>query len=586
MERYALAHTAREVLGYEGPLAQLRGELRARITPPPAPGIEQRALSVFLLAQIFGWTPDELHRLSPGDWAVLVGEVEAFDSVERRVFHLAYELRSREQTLDALSLHARRTTDRRPRFQVVTCIDEREESFRRHLEEAAPDCETFGTAGFFAVVMYYRGVAEAHYVPLCPVVVQPKHWVEERPNEAQEERNRRTRRFRRALGRTSHQFHVGTRGVALGAVITAGLGVLATFPMVVRVLFPRLAAGLRRRIGWFVRPPKKTRLQLERPEPTPGPEEGVVGFTVEEMTGIAERVLRDIGLTRNFSRLVFTLGHGSHSMNNPHESAHDCGACGGAAGGPNGRAVAQILNDPRIRAALATRGVASPDDTVFVGGLHNTCNEYVKFADTDWIPESHRAEFDAARSSVEEGVARIAHERARRFETAPLDITPAAARQHMDDLAEDLAQVRPEWGHATNAICIVGRRERTRGLFLDRRAFLASYDPTQDTPAAAVLTRTLQAVLPRAGERDRGPPPATAGPDTLRPAEDPCVVVSVRPGTRLPRRDTDRLHCSPVPPTVRLVRAGGAVGGLAERRPEALPTPTPTPAPAPQPERT
>ena len=50
----------------------------------------------------------------------------------------------------------------------------------------------------------------------------------------------------------------------------------------------------------------------------------------------------------------------------------------------------------------------------------------------------------------------------------------------MEGRAEDLSQVRPEWGHATNAVCIVGRRARTRGLFLDRRAFLNSYDPTQD----------------------------------------------------------------------------------------------------------
>ncbi|HVK13941.1 MAG TPA: putative inorganic carbon transporter subunit DabA, partial [Gemmataceae bacterium] len=474
LERFALAHAAREALGYDGPLTGLRAALAG--PAPAAPAVEGRALPVFLLAQALGWTPRELHQLAPADWAALAREVEAFDSVERRrVFHLAYERRFREQTLDALVLHPRRPTPARPRFQVVTCIDEREESFRRALEEVAPDCETFGTAGFFGVVMYYRGAAEAHYTPLCPVVVTPKHWVEERPGETDAEQDRRTRRVRRALGRTSHQFHLGTRGIALGAVITAGLGVLATFPLVARVLFPGLTAGLRRRAASFVRPPAKTRLRLERTAAAPGPDGAAIGFSVEEMTNSGERVLRDIGLIRNFSRLVFTLGHGSHSMNNPHESAHDCGACGGAVGGPNGRAIAQILNDPRVRAALAARGITIPDDTVFVGGLHNTCNEYVKFADSDLVPATHRAEFDAAHADVEKAVTKNAHERARRFETAPLDITPDGARQHMDARAEDLAQVRPEWGHATNAICIVGRRERTRGLFLDRRAFLASY---------------------------------------------------------------------------------------------------------------
>ena len=503
LERFALAYAAREGLGYEfsaSTLAGLRDVVRAQIAPATPPAVEERAVPVFLLAQTLSWTPDELHHLTPDEWAVLVGEVEAFGSVERRrLFHLAYERRFREQTLDALTHHDRCPSTGRPRFQVVTCIDEREESIRRHLEEVAPECETFGTAGFFAVVMYYRGVAEAQYTPLCPVVVHPKHWVEERPDEAHEEHDQRARRFRSALGRTSHQFHMGTRGFALGALIAGGLGLLATFPLVARVLFPGLTARLRRGAGRLVRAPKKTRLRLERIGPTPGPEGDGIGFSVEEMTGIAERVLRDIGLTRNFARLVFVVGHGSHSMNNPHESAHDCGACGGAVGGPNGRAVAQILNDPRIRTSLAARGLMVPADTVFVGALHNTCNEYVKFADTDLIPESHHAEYKAARAAVEEAVGRNAHERARRFESAPLNLTPAAARKHMDDRAEDLAQVRPEWGHATNAICIVGRRERTRGLFLDRRAFLASYDPTQDTPDASILTRTLQAVFPVCG---------------------------------------------------------------------------------------
>jgi len=66
----------------------------------------------------------------------------------------------------------------------------------------------------------------------------------------------------------------------------------------------------------------------------------------------------------------------------------------------------------------------------------------------------------------------------------------------MEGRAEDLSQVRPEWGHATNSICIVGRRAKTRGLFLDRRAFLVSYDPMQDDGEKAILTRILGAVVP------------------------------------------------------------------------------------------
>jgi uncharacterized protein YbcC (UPF0753/DUF2309 family) len=80
--------------------------------------------------------------------------------------------------------------------------------------------------------------------------------------------------------------------------------------------------------------------------------------------------------------------------------------------------------------------------------------------------------------------------------SAPLTLSFAAARQHVAERAEDLAQTRPELGHATNAMTIVGRREWTRGLFLDRRAFLTSYDPTQDDADCSILTRTLQAVFP------------------------------------------------------------------------------------------
>jgi uncharacterized protein YbcC (UPF0753/DUF2309 family) len=502
LDRIALAHTARCALGFVGTLDTLRDELRKRVGLPQPPSEVQRAFLVFQLAEVLGWTPEQLHGLGELNWSMLLQEIETFSAVERRrVFHLAYEHRFYTQTLNAIALHTQTASKKRarPRLQAIFCIDEREESIRRHLEEVAPDAVTFGTAGFFALAMYYRGADDAHFVPLCPAIIRPHHWVAERPINAQEEAHQRRLRLRRVLGLASHQLHVGSRTFAVGALLAAAVGVLASIPLVTRTLFPRLTAKIRKVFARFVGTAARTRLQLERATKDPGPENGAVGFTPEEMIDIAERVLRDTGLTAGFAPLVLIFGHGSTSMNNPHESAHDCGACGGACGGPNARALAQILNDPRVRERLGSRGIAVPTQTVFVGAMHNTSSEAVTYFDLDRLPESHWAEFEAVRDLMEEVCDRDAHERCRRFESAPLTFSFEEARRHVEGRAEDLAQVRPEWGHATNAICIVGRRERTRGLFLDRRAFLNSYDPTQDDADATILTRILHAAVPVCG---------------------------------------------------------------------------------------
>jgi uncharacterized protein YbcC (UPF0753/DUF2309 family) len=252
-------------------------------------------------------------------------------------------------------------------------------------------------------------------------------------------------------------------------------------------------------VGSLVRPPEATQLRLERHTPDPGPEDDHIGLSLVEMTNNAERLLRDIGLTSGFARLVAIIGHGSNSMNNPHRSAYECGACGGNAGAPNARAAAQILNDLRVRDELFNRGMEIPRDTVFVGGYHNTCNDHLTFSDLDRLPYSHQAEFSEFQRSIEEACDRNAHERCRRFMSAPLNMSFPAARRHVEERTEDLAQARPECGHATNAICIVGRRERTRGLYLDRRAFLVSYDPKSDDASDTILTRLMSAVVPVCG---------------------------------------------------------------------------------------
>src|SRR5690606_4841773 len=47
-----------------------------------------------------------------------------------------------------------------------------------------------------------------------------------------------------------------------------------------------------------------------------------------------------------------------------------------------------------------------------------------------------------------------------------------------------------------NALCFVGNRAWSRGLYLDRRAFLTSYEPAQDDEQSSILERTLQAAIP------------------------------------------------------------------------------------------
>lgn len=499
LERLALAHAAREELGFDGPLAALRDLLRQKWHKKHRSGVDQRAFALFQLAQFLGWSPVALRQLSRPQWAVLVREVDRFNEFERRrIFHEAFERKFRIQTLDAIALHARRgpVDVPAPRYQAMFCLDEREESIRRHLEEIAPQVETIGAAGFFCAAMYYKGAADAHFVPLCPVVIVPQHYVVEDVAFTFREFHELRTRARRALGAARHRAHMGSRTIAGGALLAMGLGVLASIPLVARVLFPHLAARFRRTASQLLAPPQVTRLELERTAPDPGPDEGHRGYSVPEMANVCERLLRDTGLTSGFARLVVLLGHGSSSLNNPHRSAYDCGACGGSHGHPNARAVSQMLNDVRVRDILFQRGIAIPSDSVFVGGFHNTCADITPFFDLERLPKSHEAEFAEFAAALRKACERNAHERCRRFMSAPLNLSFAAAHRHVAERSEDLAQTRPELGHATNAISVVGRRSRTRGLFLDRRAFLTSYDPTQDTPDSAILLRILSAIFP------------------------------------------------------------------------------------------
>jgi uncharacterized protein YbcC (UPF0753/DUF2309 family) len=477
LEELAVERVARTALGHRGPLSAVRELARSRVSArEPSPRLPGYLL--YQTAFRLRWDPS---RIEDGVAAAILAETEAFPDLERRrVFHLAYERRIRNQTLDALAASAPGSPRPvRVSFQTIHCIDEREESIRRHLEEVDPECETFGAPGFFGVAMYYRGAHDAHPVPLCPIVIRPRHEVVEEAVGGIPEIGGF---FRRLAGRAAHALHVGSRTGILGSILTGVFGTLATLPLALRVVFPRLAHKVRSGMGTLVSS-SNTRLNLD-------------AFSTEERSDIVRRLLEEIGLTSGFAPIVAVVGHGSSSLNNPHESAHDCGACGGGRGGPNARAFAAMANDPRVRERLGiTRGWTIPADTVFLGASHNSCNDAVEWYDLDLVPASHADDLRAAMAALDEARARNAHERCRRFNNAPLDIGPEGALRHVQARTEDLAQVRPEYGHATNAAALIGRRKLTRGLFMDRRTFLASYDPERD-PDGSILRRILQAVVP------------------------------------------------------------------------------------------
>src|SRR5690606_27629984 len=123
--------------------------------------------------------------------------------------------------------------------------------------------------GFFGVAMYYRGVAGAHFRPLCPISVTPRHYVQEEPTHSFEDAGRLQAEARRRLGRISHRLHLGTR-TFVGGILTGLLGAVAGVPLLMRVLLPRRTARIRRLLGRIVTPPV-TQLRLERTHPDPGP---------------------------------------------------------------------------------------------------------------------------------------------------------------------------------------------------------------------------------------------------------------------------------------------------------------------------
>ncbi len=235
-------------------------------TPPNEQAGRAEAARLLDVAQLCGMSARKILALDDRECARLLEEIAAFGDIERRrILHLAYELRHDHLVLGPLARHRAETpplAQGRPSAQVFCCIDDREESLRRHVEEVDPSIETFGAAGFYGVAVDYRGLDDAHGSPLCPVVVTPRHAVYEIPEDVDGHLHSLRQARRRLWAQLARGSFLSSRTLISGWFSAAVLGLFSLFPLAIRVLSPLTYVRLTKRLDRFFLPQPRTELTL------------------------------------------------------------------------------------------------------------------------------------------------------------------------------------------------------------------------------------------------------------------------------------------------------------------------------------
>ncbi|MBV9655016.1 MAG: DUF2309 domain-containing protein [Acetobacteraceae bacterium] len=390
------------------------------------------------------------------------------DMVLQEAYEAAFQRKLLAQlTRPRVSLHGQR-----PAVQAAFCIDVRSEVYRRAFEALSDSVQTFGFAGFFGFPIKFLRMGEAHGRNHCPVLLNPTFIVCEAVEDASPDEETEImglRLLRRRVAKAWKSFKlmaVSSFIFVESAGLWYGVKLLSDSLGLTRTVHDPDVDGMSESV-------------IERLGPRIEPREvngRSTGFDAKQRVDMAEAVLRAMSMTGPFARLVMLTGHASTTVNNPHASSLDCGACGGYTGEANARTASLILNDPAVRLQLQKRGITIPEDTWFLGCLHDTCTDEIRIFDEKHLPATHATDLQQLREWLARASSRTRHERA-----ALLGITTGnSIDERVKYRSRDWAQVRPEWGLAGNGSFIAAPRARTRGLNLGGRAFLHDYDWHQD----------------------------------------------------------------------------------------------------------
>ncbi|GIW22789.1 MAG: hypothetical protein KatS3mg068_1796 [Candidatus Sericytochromatia bacterium] len=398
-------------------------------------------------------------------------KVELFDDLEKeeihevlRLWQIAYEWTYYDEILATLKKVSNYTLENNiKKFQAVFCIDERECSIRRHLEHIEPNCETFGAPGFFGVEFFFRPAGGKFYEKLCPVPVTPNYLIKEKVTINKKHKD--------------IFYSKKTHSLIGGFLTSLSVGLFVGFKLLSELLSPRLNSTVSYS---FSHAKKDTELLIENKNTKDIENNLQIGFTLEEMAIRVENLLKGIGLTENFSDIVYIVSHGSSSANNPHHGAHECGACSGRPGGINARVFSFMANHKEVRKILSKKGINIPENTQFIGAMHDTCRDEIVFYDEDKVSIQNLEKHNENKNIFEKALSFNAKERARRFPLFRRTEDEEIIKQEMRKRSASYFDPRPELGHCTNSLCFIAHRNLTKDLFLDRRAFLNSYNYRND----------------------------------------------------------------------------------------------------------